>query len=74
MDREQQPAQQPLPFKESLILNLERNKDIIIHNQAVFDKNINLIDELIELIRENPDVAEFAEKMQELQTSAQQAR
>ena len=52
-------------FKESMVLNLRRQR-------AIFSEKCEQIDELLLLIQQNREVSEFAELMQKLQTSPRQ--
>lgn len=52
-------------FRESMVLNLRRQR-------AIFSEKCEQIDELLILINTNNSVSEFAELMQKLQTSPRQ--
>lgn len=52
-------------FKESMVLNLKRQR-------AIFSEKVDQIDDLLSLINTNKSVSEFAELMQKLQTSPRQ--
>lgn len=52
-------------FKESMVLNLTRQR-------AIFREKVDQIDDLLNLIDTNNSVSEFAELMQKLQTSPRQ--
>lgn len=55
-------------FKETLILNLQRNKEILKQNIAAINRGIVLCDELVDILEEDGSASIFAEKMQELQS------
>lgn len=55
-------------FKETLILNLQRNKEILKQNIGAINRGLVLCDELVALLEDDGPAAIFAEKMQELQT------
>jgi len=70
MAREITPSEgeQPmLSFKESVILNLQRNKGIMQDNIEACKQAIILIDKAIEQAEANNDAMAFAETMQKLQ-------
>lgn len=56
---------QQASFKESMVLNLKRQR-------AIFSEKVDQIDDLLILINDNKSVSEFAELMQKLQTSPRQ--
>lgn len=64
MDRNNKPVnsetEQPASFKDSVIMNLKRNKMVMQHK-------INLIDQAIEMAENNDDALKFAQLMGELQ-------
>ncbi len=74
MDRNITPMDggEQVSFKETLILNLQRNKEICKQNIAVFEEKISMCDELVDLLNREDAAAEFAEKMQKLQAGIPQ--
>lgn len=65
---------EPASFKETLILNLQRNKNICLANVELFQKKAVMCEELVELLQsdEGSSAAGFAEKMQKLQEGVPQ--
>lgn len=56
---------QQASFKESMVLNLKRQR-------AIFSEKVDQIDDLLSLINTSNAVSEFAELMQKLQSSPRQ--
>jgi hypothetical protein len=61
MSRETRPPENPASFKDSVVLNLKRNKLVMQHK-------IQLIDQAIEMAENNEDALKFAQLMGELQS------
>ena len=74
MDRNITPMNggEQVSFKDTLILNLQRNKEICKQNIAVFEEKISMCDELVDLLDREDAAAEVAEKMQKLQAGIPQ--
>ena len=74
MDRNITPMNggEQVSFKDTLILNLQRNKEICKQNITVFEEKISMCDELVDLLNREDAAAEFAEKMQKLQAGIPQ--
>jgi hypothetical protein len=49
-----------LPFADAIVINLNRQREIL-------RKKVDLIDKIVALVEDNPDAAKFAEMMHELQ-------
>jgi predicted transcriptional regulator len=62
------PAQEPkqLSFKESLILNLQRNRQVAVDQIEASKKAIELIDKAVTIVQTSEEVVNFAETMQQV--------
>ena len=61
---EQEPKQ--LSFKESLILNLQRNRQVAVDQIEASKKAIELIDKAVTVVQTSEEVVNFAELMQQV--------
>lgn len=61
-------------FKETLILNLRRNKEISLQNVKFYQEKAELCDRVIDIVVNDGPASYFAEKMQELQAGIPQDR
>jgi len=61
--------EQPASFKDSILLNLERNKLAIKNQIKQLERKLELCDEVAIIVNNNPSVCEFAQLMGELQTN-----
>lgn len=72
--QQEQPPQQQLSFKESVLLNLQRNRQICVDEIAGLNACIKLIDQAVEQVTKNTDGLAIMETMATLQNMAQQRR
>lgn len=59
--------EQKLSFKDSILLNLERNKLAIKSQIQQLERKLELCDKVAVIVNNNPSVCEFSQLMSELQ-------